>query len=112
MFLDGAQTEGNHFVKTLRSRYERAGQHVELNRNICLRRGSEGILRTFAGEELGIEGVELDCFASVSVRVLFITESMIRVHEYHLHTQLIRNCASYLGLILVAILWGYMLVKW
>ena len=111
MFLDSAEAAGNHFVRTLRSRYDRAGQHVEFDRNTYLHRRPEGILRTFAGEELGVEGMALDCSASVSVRGTFITENRIRVHEYHVHTQWIRNNASYLGLILVALLWGYALVR-
>ncbi len=103
--LDGPEEADNHFVKTLRTHHDWPGRHIEIDRSPFLHHTSGGIMRTFAGEELSVDGIKLDySVPSVSVRGSFITEGQIHVNQYHVHSKWIRDGSSYLGLILVSIL--------
>ena len=104
LLLDGPEEADNHFVKTLRNRNDRPGHHVELDRNSYLHHQSGGTIRTYAGEELSVDGIKLDHPASVSVKGSFVTEDKIHVSQYHVHSKWFRSSASYLGLSLVSIL--------
>lgn len=96
--LDGPEEADNHFVKTLRTRSDRLGKHIELDRNCYLHHQSGGIIRTFTGEELSADGMRLDSSAPVSVRGTFVTGNQIRVSQYHVHSKWFRDASSYLGL--------------
>jgi len=104
LLLRGPEEADNHFVRTLRNRNERTGRYVEIDRRHYFPTTRGGVLRTFAGEELNMEGIELDHPAIVSIRGTFISEDRVQVEEYHVHSW-IRDGASYLGLLLLFILW-------
>ena len=105
LLLDRPEKANNHFVRTLRAQQDRAGHYVEIDRVAYDDNGSEGVLRTFAREELNVDGMPLNRSVEVSVRGTFVTQNLIRVKKYHVHAHLIRNSGSYLGLSLVALLW-------
>jgi hypothetical protein len=105
LLLEGPEQADSHFVKTLRHRRDRPGRYVEFDRVSYYRRSQGGVLRTFANEELGVEKLAVGRSATVSVRGTFVTEDSVRVSEHHVHITRVRNGASYLGLILVVVLW-------
>lgn len=111
LLLDGPEEADNHFVKTLRTRSDRPGHHIELDRNSYLHHQSGGVIRTFAGEELSVDGMKLEHPASVSVKGNFVTKGQIHVSQYHVHSKWFRNYSSYLGLSLVSILFISALVR-
>ena len=112
LFLFGGSEEtDNHFVKTLRTRSERPGRHIVLDRNSYIHHQSGGVIRTFAGEELSVDGMRLDFSAPVSVKGSFVTEDKIQVSQYHVHSKWFRDCSSYLGLSIVSILFIIALVR-
>ncbi len=111
LLIDGPERADNHFVKTLRTHHDRPGQHIELDRNFYLHHQSGGVIRTFAGEELSVDGMKLEHPASVSVKGSFVTEDQIHVSQYHVHSNWFRNYSSYLGLFLVSILFIIALVR-
>jgi hypothetical protein len=103
-FISGPEELDNHFVKTLRDRQERTGSYIEIDRNHFVHTPGGGVLRTFAGEELHVEGVEIDRSVLLSIRGTFITEDLVRVEEYHVHSW-IRDGSSYLGVLIFSLLW-------
>lgn len=103
--LEGPESANNHFVKTLRARQDRPGRYIEVDRENFHYRASGSTLRTFAGEELTVRGIEIERSIPISVRATFIAENEIFVQEYHVHSRLFRDGASYLGLTLIAALW-------
>ncbi len=109
--LDYSEDANNHFVRTLRTPSNRPGQQIELDRDPYFYHQSGGTMRTSTGEELDVSGIKLDHSATVSVKGEFVTENLIHVKQYHVHSNWFRDCSSYLGLILVSILYFYTLVR-
>lgn len=109
--LNSAEAENNHYVKTLRSSQPRQGSTIELDGASYLLKNSDDFLRTYAGEEIAVEGMKLDHPASVSIRGKFTADNRIRVSEYHLHSATFRDMLSYTGLFLVAMVWVVSLIK-
>lgn len=105
LFLSGPEAADNHSVKTLRAIEERPGRAVAFDRVAYLHRASGDRLRTFAGEELAVEGGKLDRSARVSVRGRFVDARTVEIVELHLHRALARDLASYLALALVLAYW-------
>jgi hypothetical protein len=106
LLLSGPQQADNHYVKTL-SHPVRAGRYVEFDRNDYSPAGNgTGRLRTFAGEELTLKGNLPDEPATLSLQGRFLTETTIEVQDYHVHSRTFRDGASYLGLLLIPLLWG------
>jgi hypothetical protein len=79
LLVNGPATADNHFVTTLRDRASRPGRQVELDRARYIYRPSGGNLQIFSGEELNVEGVDLDHSALISVQGVFNSEDAIRV---------------------------------
>ena len=102
LFLSGPEQADNHFVRTLRARCDRVGAYVEFDRVPYVHRTTGSVLRTFAGEELDVDGIDLNRSVTVSVRATFTAEDRIHVEDYHVHFTVFRDLASYLGLMLVA----------
>jgi hypothetical protein len=72
---------------------------------------SGGTIHTFAVEEINVDGMSLDYSTSVLVRVTFVTEDQIHVSQYHVHSKWFLDSSSYLGLLVVLILFIYALVR-
>jgi membrane-bound metal-dependent hydrolase YbcI (DUF457 family) len=100
----------SHFVQTLRNGEARAGREVEFDRDLYTYHEQRAVLRTFAGERLKVRGSDLQQTARVSVRAVFVDANTVRLYELHLHRVLIRDLASFLGLALVASVWGVSLL--
>lgn len=103
--LHDPEKADNHFVSTLRNRAARPGRPVEFDRNYYQQGPSGGLLRTFAKEDLEVEGVTLGRSKVISARGTFVSEKQVRIEEYHLHEPPIRDIANYIGLSLVGMLW-------
>lgn len=104
--LAGPERADNHFVRTLRQRALRSGKPLELHAADYLRSSSGArVVQTMTGEELEVEGLELESSAVVSVRAHFLSEDRIRVLAHHRHWKRLRDASSYLGLALVAAVW-------
>ncbi|NIV12915.1 MAG: hypothetical protein GWN62_17025, partial [Aliifodinibius sp.] len=62
-------------------------------------------IETFADEKINVKGVELDRSAVLSIRGNFAAQDTILVSEYHVHNDIFRDGASYVGLTLVLVFW-------
>ena len=105
LLLDGPVNANNHYIKTLQSNHDRTGEYVEFDRRGFKSTPAGDTLDTFTNEKIGISGINYKANANVSIRGKFVSNKMINVIEYHVHSAWFRNYASYLGLILVTLLW-------
>ena len=105
LLLNFPVSSNNHFMKTLRPDHDRTGEYIEFDRRGFKPNPNGDMLNTFANERIGINGIEYNKNATVSVRGTFISNEMIDVIEYHVHSTWFRNYASYLGLMLITLLW-------
>ncbi|UCG12388.1 MAG: hypothetical protein JSU72_18130 [Deltaproteobacteria bacterium] len=105
LLLMGPERADSHFVKTLRNSRDRPGRYVEIDRGEYSERNSLRLISTFAGENLSVDNVIFNRSATVSVQGTFVSRNQIHVKEYHLHSPLIRDGSTYLGLTVVAMLW-------
>lgn len=103
--MSGPEAADNHSVHVLRDRQGRPGRTVAFDRAAYLPREGQGVLRTFAGEELTLSGWRHDQPAMISVRGRFTDETSLEVDEVHLHWPLFRDLAAYAGLAAVAGIW-------
>ena len=111
LIINGPADADNQFVKTLRTHSDRSGHYIELDRNSFIPKPQIDSIRTFAGEEISVDGIKLDYSAPVSVKGSFVTEDKINVSQFHVHSKWFRDCSSYVGLLLVSILSIYSLVR-
>lgn len=110
-YMDDAERNNIHFVKTLRHSDERAGRHIEFDRPIYKPKESFGVIIPFTGEQIIAEGIVINKAANVSIKGEFMSDNKIRVAEYHIHDSAFRDGASYFGLIYVVLIWGYALLR-
>lgn len=112
LFLMGAaEAKDNHFVQTLRNLESRKGKVVEFDRAFYRHGSPEGTLQIFTGESLQVVGLRLDHSSSISVRGIFLDANTVDVKAYELHRGDFRDNATYLGLLLIVVLWACSLFK-
>jgi len=104
--IEGPASADNHSVRTLREHQERPGKPVEFDRN-PYRAEHGGSLRTFAGEELQVDGWSGES-ALLSARGVFVDASRVELREVHVHWPWYRDLGSYVGLLAVACFW----IRW
>lgn len=105
LFLSGPEDADNHFVKTLRSVETRRGKYIEVDRARYVINNKKSMLRTYAKEEIEVEGIKQNNSNNVSIQGTFIHSKLIRVSNYHTHYVFFRDIASYAGLFLVLFYW-------
>ncbi len=88
-------------MKTLRSVETRRGKYIELDRSEYKTKNNKNMQRTYAGQEIEVEGITLNESNNVSVQGAFIHKKLIKVSNYHTHNVIFRDIASYIGLLLV-----------
>lgn len=105
--LNAPEREDNHFVHTLRDYENRPGKHIELDRKQF--DAHAGTIDTFGDEEIKVKGVDLNKSAVLSINGRFVAPDTIQVTEYHVHNDVFRDGASYVGLTLILIVWIFAL---
>ena len=103
--LAGPERADNYSARVLRERDHRPGRGVEFDRALYLHGKDTDVVSIFTGEELVVEERRLHRSGIVSLRGRFLDESGVEILEAHLHWRWFRDLASYLGLILVALVW-------
>ena len=109
LLLNESEKQDNHFVHTLRNYEDREGKYIELDR-----KGydpSSKKIESFSNEEINVKGIVLKKSEIISVRGTFINPDTILVSEYHVHNNLLRDGASYVGLSLILMLWVVVLLN-
>jgi hypothetical protein len=101
----GPYAHDNHYVQTLRNHPQRTGRQVEMDRRPYTPRDRGATVATLTGEQIGINSQPLPHAATVSLRGTFIDPDTIRINAWHLHWPWFRDGASYLGIILLGVVW-------
>jgi len=105
--MDASEANDNHFVQTLRHLESRTGKPIAFDRAYYEHASPAGKLRISTGEKLDVVGLNVAYSARVSVRGRFLDPKTIQVDAYHVHLPHFRDNASYLGLGLIALIWGW-----
>ncbi len=103
--LQGPQNADNHFVQTLRNYQSRSGKHIEFDRRTIFSKDGNLFLKTFANEKIRIIGKDLPSSGTVSIKGKFIDNNTIQVSQFHIHSVIFRDGASYLGLFIILLIW-------
>ena len=109
VFLDNAEEADNHFVKTLRDYDHRIGNYFEIDRGNFMNDSKGDRLITPFHEELKVLNLDLPKSETISIRAKFITRDEIQILDYHIHSN--RDIYSYIGLLLILILFMIALVN-
>ena len=111
-FIDSYIESDSRYVREKISKYKeyRAGRYVEIDR-ISFIKNSEGDLLRSSYEDIKVKGMAPDSSSTISVRGVFESDDCIRIDEYHIHNRWFRSSASYVGLVLVLLLWLYSLSR-
>ena len=104
-FLPAVEAVDNHYIRTLREIEARAGMVVNFDRNAYGYHPGGGVLRTFAGETLALQGADLNTSGMVSLRGRFIDRQTVQAEAIHGHAPLLRDASSDLGLAFVFVTW-------
>ncbi|HVS63474.1 MAG TPA: hypothetical protein VMT85_08220 [Thermoanaerobaculia bacterium] len=104
--MSGAWRGDVHDVRTLAEVAERSGRPVELYKADAYERPGPDVVETLEGEVLTIEGLEIREHQEVSIRGRFVDPKTVQVDEWFVHPDGWRDLGSYVGLALVALLWG------
>lgn len=93
------------FMGTLQDRAERPGRYVEFDRaRIAV--GEQGAtLRFFSGESLSVTADAPLKTGLASVKARFQDERTLRLLEVHYHPAGLRDAATYLGILLIGLIW-------
>ena len=107
MYLSGPVSSDNHFIRTLRSFENRQGKYIEIDRSEYTIEHEKGKLKTLAGEFIRTEGISQNVSGVISIQGTFVSNNLIKVSKYHIHSVIFRDSASYVGLSLVIFYWIY-----
>jgi hypothetical protein len=95
----------NHYVQTLRNHPQRTGRQVEMDRRPYTPRDRGATVATLVDEQIRVSSQPLPHAATVSLRGTFIDPDTIRIDALYVHWPWFRDGASYLGIILMSVLW-------
>lgn len=102
LYMQNAELNDNHYVKTLRTKDYRTGKYFESDRGNFVDDGAVDKFITTFSEELTVSNINLDSSEKMSVRARFKSNSEIEIIEYHIHSD--RDIFSYIGLLLILLL--------
>jgi len=95
----------NHSLEVLRETQGRAGRPVEMDRADYVRKNDGHFLDHYGGR-VRVEKLRISAPATVSIQGVFTDTHKVRVSELHAHPSGLRDYPSYLGLALIAAVWG------
>lgn len=111
LFLLHEPIEANtHSLEVLRETQGRTGRPVELDRARYVSKSGGHILKHYGGQ-VQVEELQIQAPAIVSVRGVFTAPHKVRVNKLHVHSGGLRDYPSYLGLALIAVVWGSATLK-
>jgi len=102
---DGPLAADNQSVKTLLERDSRVGRPVQFDRERYERGPAGDTLFSFANEGFAVRGKRARSSTSVSARATFVAQDTVLIQALHEHVPGLRDLSSYLGLILLLLLW-------
>lgn len=107
-FMDESRSADNHFVNTLENENEREGKYIEMDRKDILFNENTNSFWIKSFDKSYIELSEMQSITSnrISIKGTFTTNNLIKVYEYHENNEILRDGASYMGLLLILLAWG------
>lgn len=94
-----------HSLETLSRTEGRTGRPVEIDRARYVSSQGKPFLEYYGGR-VPVEDLEISSPATVSIQGVFASKHKVRVTKHHVHPSGLRDYPSYLGLVLIAAVWG------
>lgn len=111
LFLfSGPLSADNHYISTIKNRETRTGKYVEFDRARYIQEADEEYLYPYFKEKLYLQNFDYNGFGKISIRGKFIDEKNIEVIEFHEHYALWRDSLSYIGIIMILLIWIFALI--
>ncbi len=104
-FMNDAEKADNHFVHTLRDFENRTGKYIEFDRRKVFNKNGDFYLETFANESIMLKSDKELSEGTYSIKGVFLDPKTIKLKAFHKHNAVLRDGASYFGLLLVLIVW-------
>jgi hypothetical protein len=101
-FTGGAEAVDAHSSATLR--HPARGARLEVDRGDIL---EDGTLSTWARRDFRVTGVEIDGPAEVSLKGTLTGPESLEVTDHHMHAGRLRDFPTFLGLLLLALIWVF-----
>ena len=95
----------NHSLNVLSEAQGRTGRPVEMDRADYVRKRDRHFLEHYGGR-VRVEELPISAPATVSIQGVFTDAHKVRVTKLHVHPSGLRDYPSYLGLALIAAVWG------
>jgi len=112
LFLfSGPLSQDNHFISTIKNTSERTGKYVEFDRVRYVQENAEGYLLPYFKEKLFLTNFDYEGFGKISMRGRFVDEKNIEVIEYHEHFALWRDSLSYIGIVMILLVWIFSVIN-
>jgi hypothetical protein len=105
LFVAEAERSGNGFYSALRPDADRAGRAIGFDRVPATERGAVSEARAVTGERFELRAPTEVGHGRVSLQGEFMDAKTIRVTRLHRHWPGFRDGASYLGLLIVGLIW-------
>ncbi|MFZ1289132.1 MAG: hypothetical protein WAR79_03535 [Melioribacteraceae bacterium] len=105
LFQNQVYNSDNHFIKTLKNQNSRLGKYVEFDRKkIVFNEETKSYwIASFNNDLIELENVDNLVSSKISLKGKFINNDLINVIEYKENLGMIRDGASYIGLLLIFI---------
>lgn len=107
-FLADAEKTNSHYIGTLRHVEQRSGKYIELDR-VVFSPVPTSHIQTDTGESIRVRRITETMPRVISLQGQFINAGEIEVKTYRTHAGRLRDGISYLGLLLVLLLWATVL---
>ncbi|MFZ0389140.1 MAG: hypothetical protein WAN36_01680 [Calditrichia bacterium] len=106
LFFGAAEKSDSHSVQTLRLTDARTGKDVEMDRAEIKAAANGLVVQNFSRIKFRIKGKEIPPAGTVvSLKGRFIDEQTIRADQIHIHPGVLRDIPSYLGILLIFVIW-------
>ncbi|MBI9071774.1 MAG: hypothetical protein JEY94_09260 [Melioribacteraceae bacterium] len=102
-FMNSPIEADNHFIKTFLEKENRVGKYIEIDR--CGYNPVTNTLINFTNEDFIAEGLDLKEYTSLSIKGFFVDSHTIKILEYHVNNQMLRDFSSILGILLLILIW-------
>jgi hypothetical protein len=113
LFIQNIKEKDCHFVSTLENVDERVGKYAEFDRkSVNYDDFSNNYwIESFNRDRIELLNIKNLASNNVSVKGRFLTENRFYVEEFHENWEIFRDGASYLGILLISMLWFFKILN-
>ena len=107
LMIDSIYKNDLHYLSTLKDYEARVGKYVELDRKKIRfdKKSNSTWINAYDGQYIELGNIPEISARKLSIRGKFIEKELIEVAEYHENWALFRDGSSYIGIVLIGLVW-------